>query len=211
MMSFKQLPYMAQIGIVALVTILLTVGTYFYALAPLKKVNEADALTLKAKQAEVAQLAPYRERLAELNAQTESLKAQMEAQKKIVPEEKEVPSLITQVERESVAAGVEVRRYTPRDISRKEYYVEVPFEVDVDGPYYAVVSFYDRLQKLERIVNVSKLTMGSLKGGGKSGIKRAYPWSPKETVGANCVLTTFYSNPKDVAAPAAVKGKKVKP
>ncbi len=212
MMSFKQLPYMAQIGIVALVIVLLSVGAYFSALAPLQKANEADALTLKAKQAEIAQLAPYREKLAELNAQTESLRAQMEAQRKIVPEEKEVPSLITQVERESAAAGVEVRRYTPKDIARKEYYVEVPLELDVDGPYYAVVGFYDRLQKLERIVNVSKLTMGALKGGGKSGVKRSYAWSPKETVGANCVLTTFYSNPKAVAAPpVAAKGKKVKP
>ena len=211
MMSLKQLPYMAQIGIVALVTILLTAGSYFYSLEPLKKANQEDALTLKAKQAEIAQLAPYREKLAELNAQTEALKVQMVAQRKIVPEEKEVPSLITQVELESAAAGVEVRRYTPKDVSRKEYYVEVPFEVDVDGPYYAVVNFYDRLQKLERIVNVSRLTMGALKGGGKLSIKRSYPWSPKETVGANCVLTAFYSNPKAVAAPVAAKGKKVKP
>lgn len=211
-MSFKQLPYMAQIGIVAVVAVLLTAGSYFYLLAPLQKANDEDGLTLKAKQAEVAQLAPYKEKLTELTAQTEALKVQMEAQKKIVPEEKEVPSLLTQVERESKAAGVEVRRYTPKDVTRKEYYVEVPFEIDVDGPYYAVVSFYDRLQKLERIVNVSKLTMGALKGNGKSGVKRAYAWSKKETVAANCVLTTFYSNPKAVAAPlAAAKGKKVKP
>ena len=211
MMSFKQLPYMAQIGIVALVIVLLSVGAYFLELAPLQKANDAASLTLKAKQAEIAQLAPYKEKLAELNAQTESLKAQMEAQRKIVPEEKEVPSLITQVERESVAAGIEVRRYTPKDISRKEYYVEVPLELDVDGPYYAVVGFYDRLQKLERIVNVSKLTMGALKGG-KLSTKRSYAWSPKETVGANFVLTTFYSNPKADPAPAmAAKGKKVKP
>ena len=210
MMSLKQLPYMAQIGIVAAVTVLLTTAAYFYTLAPLKTANEQDALTLKSKQAELAQLSPYKEKLADLNAQTEVLKVQMEAQRKIVPEEKEVPSLITQVEKESVAAGIEVRRYTPKDVTRKEYYVEVPFEVDVDGPYYAVVNFYDRLQKLERIVNVSHLQMGSLKGG-KSGVKRAYTWSPKETVGANCVLTAFYSNPKAVPAPAAAKGKKVKP
>ena len=210
MMSFKQLPYMAQIGIVAVFIVLLSVGSWFYALAPLKKANEDDALTLKAKQAEIAQLAPYKEKLTELNKQTETLKAQMEAQKKFVPEEKEVPSLITAVERESKAAGVQVRRYTPKDISRKEYYVEVPFEVDIDGPYYAVVSFYDRLQKLDRIVSVSKLTMGALKDG-KSGVKRVYPWSKKETVAANSVLTAFYSNPKAVTPPAAAKGKKVKP
>ena len=80
-----------------------------------------------------------------------------------------------------MAAGVEVRRYTPKDTTTKDYYVEVPFEVDVDGPFYSVLNFFDRLQKLERIVNVGHLTMGALKGG-KTGVKKTYTWSPNETV-----------------------------
>jgi type IV pilus assembly protein PilO len=197
----KQLPYIVQIAIVAVVAILLAVGGYIFGLQPLEKSNQADALVLKGKQAEVAQLAPYRAKLTELNEQTAALKVQMEAQRKIVPEEKEVPSLISQVARESVAAGVEVRRYTPKDTTKKDYYVEVPFEIDVDGPYFAVVNFYDRLRKLERIVNVSKLTLGAVKGG-KTGVRKGYTWAPNETVAANCVLTTFYSIPGPAAPPA---------
>jgi hypothetical protein len=76
----------------------------------------------------------------------------------------------------------------------------------VDGPYYSVLNFYDRLQKVQRIVNVSQLTMGALKGG-KSSVKKAYKWSPDETVSANCLLTTFYSIPK-AGPPAAAVVKK---
>lgn len=204
MASFKELPYVAQIGIVTLVVLVLAVGAYMFALEPLAKANQADALTLKSKQAEIAQLTPYRAKLADLNAQSEHLRVQMEAQRKIVPEEKEVPTFITLVESESAAAGVEVRRYTPKDVAAKEYYVEVPFEIDVDGPYYSVLNFFDRLQRLERIVNVSRITMGALKGG-KSAVRRSYKWSPSETVSANCVLTTFYSTSKGGATPAAAK------
>jgi type IV pilus assembly protein PilO len=203
----KQLPYILQIAIVAVLIILAAVGSYFFILQPMEKANEADALTLKSKQAEIAQLAPYTAKLAELNAQSAALKVQMEAQRKIVPEEKEVPTLITQVARESAAAGVEVRRYTPKGTTKKEYYVEVPFEIDVDGPYFAVVNFYERLHKLERIVNVSRLTVGSLKGG-KTGIRRGYAWAPNETVGASCVLTTFYSIPAPAPVPAAANAKR---
>ncbi len=206
MASFKQLPYVAQIGIVALVILLLAAGAYMFALQPLAKANQADALTLKSKQAEVAQLTPYKTKLAELNQQTEILRVKMEAQRKVVPEEEEVPSFITLVEDEASAAGVEVRRYTPKETTAKEYYVEVPVDIDVDGPYYSVLKFYDRLQKSERIVNASKLTMGALKGG-KSSVKRAYKWSPNETVSANCLLTTFYSTSKGGTPPAAVKKK----
>jgi type IV pilus assembly protein PilO len=207
MANFKELPYLVQIGIVAGVILLLAVGAYMFALQPLAKANQADALTLRSKQAEVAQLNPYKSKLAELNAQTETLKAQMAAQAKIVPEEKEVPSFITMVEHEAVAAGVEVRRYTPKDTAAKDYYTEVPFDVDVDGPFYSVVNFFERLQKLERIVNVSHLSIGALKGG-KTGIKKSYTWSPNETVAANCMLTTYYSNPKAAPPPAAAKAKR---
>jgi type IV pilus assembly protein PilO len=204
MMSFKELPYVAKIGIVALVIILLAAGAYMFALEPLAKANEADALTLKSKQAEIAQLTPYRTKLAELNAQTEHLRVQMEAQRQVVPEEKEVPDFITLVESESRRAGVEIRRYTPKDTTAKEYYVEVPFEIDVDGPYYAVLNFYDRIQKTERIVNVSRLVMGALKGG-RVPAKKSYKWSPSETVSASCVLTTFYSTSKGGPPPVAAK------
>jgi type IV pilus assembly protein PilO len=204
MKSFKELPYVAQIGIVALVIIILAAGAYFFALEPLSKANQADALTLKAKQAEIAQLSPFKAKLAELNAQAADLQVKMEAQRKVVPEEKEVPAFITLVENESVAAGVEVRRYQPKDTASKEYYVEVPFEIDVDGPYYSVLNFYDRLQKLERIVNVSHLAMSSLKGG-KTPVKKTYKWSANETVSASSVLTTFYSTAKGGPPPAPAK------
>ncbi|PSH03975.1 MAG: hypothetical protein CXZ00_09170 [Acidobacteria bacterium] len=205
MVSFKELPYVAQIGLVVLVILLLAAGVFFSFLRPIAKANEADALLLKSKQAEIAQLAPYKTKLAELTAQTEKLNRQMEAQRQIVPEEKEVPTLITLVEHESKATGVKVRRYKPKDIATKEYYVEVPFEIDVDGPYYSVLSFYDHIQKMERIVNVSNLVLGALKGGKAPG--KAYKWAPNETVSASCVLTTFYSNPKAGPPPAAAKKK----
>ena len=206
MVNFKQLQYVAQIGIVAAVIILLAVGAYMQILKPLEKANLSDALTLKSKQAEVAQLNPYKSKLAELNAETDKMKAQMAEQRKIVPEEKDVPAFITMVENEAVAAGVEVRRYTPKEISAKEYYSEVPFEIDLDGPFYSVLNFFDRVQKLERIVNVSKLTIGSIKGG-KTGVRKGYTWAPNETVGSSCLLTTYYSTPK-AAPPAPAKAKR---
>lgn len=206
MASFKQLPYVAQIGIVLLVILLLAAGAYMFALQPLAKANQADTLSLKKEQAEVAQLTPFKTKLADLNAQTEVLKAKMEEQRKVVPDEAEVPGLITLVQSEAAAAGVEVRRYTPKETTAKEYYIEVPIDIDVDGPYYSVLNFFDRLQKVRRIVNVSKLTMGALKGsGGKSAVRKSYKWSPSETVSANCLLTTFYSTSKGGPPPAVKK------
>jgi type IV pilus assembly protein PilO len=204
MQRFKELPYLTQIGIVIGTMLLLTAGVYFAWLRPMELANAQDVLTLKARRAELAQLSPYRSKLGELNAQTAALAVQMEAQKHIVPEEKEVPTFITVLSNEATASGVEVRRYSPKETTTKEYYVEVPFDVDVDGPYYSVLNYFDRLQKLERIVNVSHLTMAAMKGG-KSPVKRSYKWAPNETVMASATVTTFYSVSKNTPPPAPAK------
>ena len=36
----------------------------------------------------------------------------------------------------------------------------MPFEVELDGPYYSMLNFFDSVGKLERIVNVSGLHGG---------------------------------------------------
>jgi type IV pilus assembly protein PilO len=202
--DYKQIPYVAKIGITILVVLLVAGSAYFFGLAPIAKANQADALVLKGKESEIAQLTPYKAKLADLIKQDDLLKAQMEDQRKVVPEEKDVPSFITTIANEALNSGVEVRRYTPKETTTKEYYIEVPFEIDVDGPYYAVLNFYDHMQKLPRIVNVNRLAMSSLKGG-KIPTKRAYKWASNETVAAASILTTFYANVKPAPAPAAVK------
>lgn len=191
--NIKELPYLAKIALIFLGLTVVTGVAYYIYLAPLAKQNEADELTLRAKQAEVAQLSPYRARLADLTRQNEQLLVQMEEQRKIVPEEKDVPSFLTMVQQQAMASGIEIRRYTPKDVATRDYYVEVPFEVDIDGGYFAVTNFFRHLQTVDRIIGVSHMTLGSLKNG-KTGTRRGYTWAPHETVGANCVLTTYYSN-----------------
>jgi Tfp pilus assembly protein PilO len=58
-------------------------------------------------------------------------------------------------------AGVELRRYTAKPVPSKEYYSEVPFDMELDGPYYSMLNFFDRVGKLERIVNISGLLVSN--------------------------------------------------
>ena len=50
-----------------------------------------------------------------------------------------------------------------RPPASKEFYTEVPFEMEVDGPYYSMLNFFERTAKLERIVNVNGLALGAIK------------------------------------------------
>ena len=104
---------------------------------------------------------------------------------------------------EAFKAGVELRRFTAKDVKQQQYYTEVPFEMEMDGQYYSVLNFFDRVAHLERIVNVSGLQLNALKG--ESGPKRSYKYASQESVVGACTATTYFSHD---AAPAPVAAKK---
>ena len=116
---------------------------------------------LDAKLRENAELESYRPKLAEIERQLASLKQQLEIERKIVPDEKEVPGFMKMMNAEAAKAGIELRRYTAKPTAAKEFYTEVPFEMELDGPYYSMLNFFDNVGKLERIVNVSGLHGGN--------------------------------------------------
>ncbi len=204
MAGIQNLPPAAQYGIVAVLAIAIFAGSFYMFTNPVKEQNTKDAATLKSKQDEIAQLAPYETKVADLEHQIQSLNQQLELQKRIVPDEKEVPSFIDLVQGEAQKAGVEVRRFTTKPTATKEYYTEVPFEIDADGPYYGMLDFYQRLGQLERIVNVSNVTMAAVKESGKAKVRKSYPYAPNETVVANFTTTTFYST-TGITPPAPAK------
>jgi hypothetical protein len=91
-------------------------------------------------------------------------------------------------------------------VSNKEFYSEVPFAIDIDGPYYSVLNFFQRVAELERIVNVGNMQMGNTKRGSEAKVKGSYTYAPGETVLASCTATTFFSHePEETPAPGPQK------
>jgi type IV pilus assembly protein PilO len=201
--NFGEMRPIAQWTIIVGVAVALTAGMYMFVYKSMDETNHKNLRVLADKNAEIEQLKPYETKLPDLLAQIESLKQQMEIQKKIVPDEKEADKFIHLMQDTAASAGVEIRRYTSKSPSTKEFYTEVPFDMEVDGPYYSMLNFFERTGKLERIVNVNGLGMGAIKSSkGVSGGK--YDYAPNESVVATCTASTFYSHDTvPTAAPAA--------
>ena len=201
MNKFNELPLIGRLGIILAVgAIMFAAAWYLWPnLAAMKEKNEADMEQLKAKQADNAKLRPYEGKLAALEAQIVSLQMQMDRQKKIVPDAESADDFIREMEVASATAGIWIRSFERRPPSGKQYYTEVPFDLELDGPYYAVLSFFDKVGGMERIVNVDNLRMAAI-GGKTSVVKRRYEYAPNESVAVACTAKTFFS--KNLAAPA---------
>src|SRR6266568_6151705 len=205
-MNFNDMPGIKQWAVVLGGALLLSVALYFTLFKSQRDANTAAQQRLDDKVKENAELETYRPKLADIERQLASLKQQLEIERRIVPDEKEVDNFMRMVSGEARKSGVEIRRYTSRPYVAKEFYTEVPFEVELDGPYYSMLGFFDRVGKLERIVNVSNLLVASTSKPSEAKAKKTYQYAPNESVVATCVATTYFSHDLEPnAAPASQK------
>jgi type IV pilus assembly protein PilO len=160
--------------------------------------NKADQDALTAKKAENQKLEQFVGKLNEMDAQIASLKAQMERQKEIVPDEKQADKFITLLQDTAAGSGINLRKISADPAVKKEYYSEVPYKIEIDGPYYGVLTFFDKLATQTRIVNVDNLAMKSLSknSGGQ------YNYGPTDSVAVTANAKTFFSNEANANAPA---------
>ena len=194
-------------GVKLLGTLVLTaaVGTgalYYTVFKSQRDQNAADRVKLQAKLRENAELEAYRPKLADIERQLSNLKQQLEIERRIVPDEKEVDGFMRMMDAEASKAGIELRRYTSKPVAQKEFYTEVPFDLELDGPYYSMLNFFDRVGKLERIVSVSGVLVASTRKPADAKTKKTYQYAPNESVVATCTATTFFSHDLDPAATA---------
>ena len=204
MANFGELSSLKQWGALVLTGAVLTGALVFTVFKPQQQANATAQKNLDAKLQENHELEAYQPKLAEIERQLASLKQQLDIERRIVPDEKEVDGFIKMIDAEAAKAGVELRRYTAKPYMTKDFYTEVPFEVELDGPYYSMLSFFDQVSKLERIVNVSGLLMANTKKGSDAKAKHTYQYAPNESVVATCTATTFFSH--DLNPPAASAG-----
>jgi type IV pilus assembly protein PilO len=204
--NFSELSGIKQWGAVILGGALVTAVLYFTLFKSQSEKNTAAQHALEDKIRENNELESYRPKLKQMEQQLAELRQQLEIEQRIVPDEKQVDSFITMMDGEAQKAGVELRRYTAKDTKSQQYYTEVPFDMEMDGPYYSTLNFFDRVSKLERIVNVSNLLVATTKSPGGAKVKRNYQYAPNESVVATFTATTYFSH--DLTPSAAGAGAK---
>jgi type IV pilus assembly protein PilO len=204
--NFSELSGLKQWGAVLAGGALVTVALYF---TMFKSQSDKNATAQKAVQEKVREnneLESYRPKLKDMERLLANLKQQLEIERRIVPDEKQVDTFIETMDGEAQKAGVWLRRYSAQPTSAKEYYTEVPFAMELDGPYYGMLNFFDRVGKLERIVNISGLLVSTSKKPTDAKVKHSYQYAQNESVAATFTATTFYSH--DLAPAAAGPGAK---
>jgi|SRR5690348_8543447 len=199
---FQDWPWPLQaVAYVALAFAIIAAG-FFVPGSPIAGVRtdlQTAQAQLKPLEQEVASLRLYKQRKAELQSDMDALQKQLATLQTIVPEDKQADQFILMVQRSAASSGVLIRTLTAKPIATKDYYSEMPFEVEADGPYYGVLDFFSQLGRLSRIINVGDLKLSGLKQN-QSGEK--FRMTPGSSVTGTFTITTFFTEAAQTQAPA---------
>ena len=149
------------------IRILILVGTlallggafYFLVYQPktdeiIKAKDEISGLKMKVMKAK-----RDAKRLPEVEAKEIEVDAQFRQALKLLPNEKEVPSLLRNITKLGADSNLEFRLFSPKKESPEHFYYRLPVSIEVSGSYHDVATFFNKVGKMERIVNILNVSM----------------------------------------------------
>jgi type IV pilus assembly protein PilO len=198
--QLDQLAPPMRYAVYAGVAVLVVVIYYFSLYGDAQRQLQAAQSQLATLQGQIAEAKSVAVNLEKFRAEGEALREQLRSALERLPNATELPVLLTDISSLGKKAGLEFRAFKPGKEIEREFYAEVPIDVEFVGKYHEAGVFLDRLSRLSRIVNVTTLKMT---------VENAREASPELKMTG--VATTFrFLEPKDgsgLGKAPGVKGK----
>lgn len=199
-------PLAVKAGAVAAVVVLLTALNYFVAALPLfgpsiseveKRIGRTDAEQRKL-DGDLIEKTAIANNLNQFRREKELLEQRLKEALSELPEEKKIDELLQLFQERARKAGLEITSIEPQPEVSEGFYARVPIQMVVTGNFHEVVTFFDSLARLRRIVNVNGITLDAPKDAGG-----------KVILNARFLVTTFmFVQPKPAPGkPGAGGGK----
>jgi type IV pilus assembly protein PilO len=136
----------------------LVLGGYVYSLylpasRELAQVQDQH-LTLQRKLNEVRSVAAN---VATFEQEIAALEKKLSIALRQLPNSKELPVLLTDVTSLGKNAGLDFKAFRPGIEVKRDFYAEVPIDIEFSGRYHDIAGFFDEVSRLPRIVNVGEL------------------------------------------------------
>lgn len=154
-----RLPRSQRIALYAVGYVVLAVLLFFTLIGPtMDSISRATAnrRDLTQRRDEVRARAENR---AQFEADLEQLTADLKQALKELPNEREIPGLLSEIDALARKSGLEVRKFQPLPEAMHEYYADVPVQIIMEGGFHEVAIFFDRVGKMSRIVSVEDIAL----------------------------------------------------
>ena len=151
-----------------LLLVIVVIVAVYYVTVYMPHVDTMESLyrEFNSKKAEFSKMVVLVRDRGQFMEEVEALDRDLKVAISMLPDKKEIPSLLKKLSDEAEKFGLEVYYFEPLAERKKEFYAEVPVSMKVKGSFHEVLGFFDSVNKLARIVNVSDLDMKVIENNG---------------------------------------------
>jgi type IV pilus assembly protein PilO len=175
-----KLPNKQKIALLFLAVLLEGAGFFFGLQQPRLKQLEELNVKLIGLQNKIQENRKIADNLPRLKIEYEQLQKELAAALTELPNQKEIPSLLTSITNVGKSAGLDFLLFRPKSEEPKDFYSAVPVDIVVSGSFYSVANFFVAVSNLPRIVNIDNVAVGDMRDmGGRTMMK------------VSCLATTF--------------------
>ncbi len=149
--------------ILLLVGIIVVISGLFTYFIYLPKLDDLKRLERKLKQAQVKlhQTQQIANQLPEFEAEIAKLNLSFKKALNKLPDNKEIPELLLKITKLGKDAKLTFNLFQPLANRNKDFYAEVPIDIEVQGSYHAVGRFFTEICSMPRIVNIFAYSLGN--------------------------------------------------
>lgn len=175
-----KLPTKQKIALLILIVLGIGAALYFSLYMPKLKAYKELRASLETKQKEVDESRKIADNLPKFKQEFENLNLELQKALNELPNQKEIPSLLTSITGAGKSAGLDFLIFRPKQEEPKDFYAAVPVDITVAGTFHNTATFFKAVADLPRIVNINNVVFSDARDvGGRMMLK------------VTCLATTF--------------------
>lgn len=201
LVKYAKIPVRQRLGGFAALVLVVLVGHWLLVYSAQAEELEALETQYAKLETERAEKQAYIENLTRYEARLNELQQSLNTARSQLPDDPDVAQLLAQLGAKAKQAGLEIDRFEPKGEKEQDFYADIVFDMRVHGSFHEIGTFLDALGKLDRILNVTGLSMTN-------------PRTLNQKVVVDCGFTIktyrFIEKPQSTSAEKGKKGKKEK-
>ena len=196
------LPNVQKIIFLSVFIAIISAAYIFYIFMPQRDTINANSEAIVKFQSQYSEQQNILANLPRFKLELKTMQESFEKSLKMLPNAREIPSLLTNISTLAQESGLEINLFQPKTEVSMDFYAQIPVEMKVTGKYHQLGMFFDKLSQLPRIINIIDLNMGQKQRGQKEKSDSSV------YIDASFNATTFKFIEKTGGTPDAQKKKK---
>ncbi len=157
--TFDALPLAAKIFLLIMILGFLS-AIYFFALhMPISDELAAAQSQHRQLRQDLSAAEQRWDQYLEISQQLASREALDRANKRVLPEDAEIPAFLQDLNRVAELSGLEIRLVEPRPEQQAEHYVRIPVQLSVSGRFHQIAKFFYSTTSIERAINMENVSL----------------------------------------------------